>query len=425
MDSTYVDVKQFGAVGDGVADDAAALQRALDGTRGGIFLPPGDYRLSRGLTVRLDQRGRTFIRSGGARLLNDSADPALHLLGTHRGSAAPAELTPEVGAAELMPQVCDLEIVGGGGGDGIRLEYTYKAVISRVTVRDCVHGIHIPNHNRNIIISDCHLYRNYGIGVFLDNVNLHQINIHGCHIQYNYRGGIKIVEGNVRNVQIVGNDIEYNRNPDDAAEPAGDVWFVAGPIGIREGAITGNTIQGVPTEGGANVRLEGISPQNQLKVGLLTVSGNLITSQQYNILCRYARGLALGNNIHISGHKRNILIEDCEQVSISGSVLDNNPDYLPQAPGGVELSNVSGCAISGLVAENCADALSVTGSTGVAVSGCVFRNTRGKAVSLLNSDDVAVTGCVFTDTVGAMSAAIEQSLCDRVVVAGNAGAQGA
>lgn len=419
MDSYGVNVKQFGAIGDGLADDAPAIQKALDETNGPVFFPQGDYRLSHGLVVRLDQRKQTQIRSGGARLLHESADPVLHIVGTHKGSASPAELTDEVSGGQLMPLVSDLEIVGGSGGDGIRLDNTYMAIISRVTVRDCGHGIHIPGLNRNIIISDCHVYRNYGIGIFLDDVNLHQINIHGCHIQYNYRGGIKLVEGNVRNIQIVGNDIEYNRNPDDITEPAADVWFVAGPIGLREGAICGNTIQGVPTDGGANVRLEGIGPENQLKVGLLSITGNLITSQEYNILCRYARGLALGSNIHISGHKRNILIEDSEQITITGAVLDNNPDYQPAAPGGIELKNVQGCTITGVMAENCHQPLSVTGSNGVAISGCTFRNTQGAAVTLLNSDHLAVTGCVFTDTVGSMTQAIDQQLCDHVELTGN------
>jgi hypothetical protein len=419
MHEPYTDLRQFGVVGDGAADDGPTLQRAIDETHGVLFLPRGDYRLRTGLKVRLDQRGQTAIRSAGARLINDSDEPALHIMGTHKGSASPAELTEAVAAHELMPTVCDLEIVGRGGGDGIRLEHTYMAVIQRVTVRDCVHAIHIPNHNRNIIIADCHLYRNYGIGVFLDNVDLHQINIHGCHIQYNYRGGIKIVEGNVRNVQIVGNDIEYNRNPDDDAEPAGDVWFVAGPIGIREGAICGNTIQGVPTQDGANVRLEGIGPLNRLKVGLLTVSGNLITSQQVNILCRYARGIALGDNIHTSGHTRNILIEDCEQIAITGGVLDHNPDYGVLTPGGITLRQVDGCTVTGLVAENCQDAVQVESCSGLAISGCSFRNTRGAAISLQDCSDVAVSGCVFPDATGAMTATVTQSGCERIQLTGN------
>ena len=169
------------------------------------------------------------------------------------------------------------------------------------------------------------------------------------------------------------------------------------------------------------MRLEGLSAQNLLKVGLLTVSGNLITSQETNILCRYARGVALGNNIHISGHRRNILVEDCEQFAITGTVLDNNPDYQPAAPGGIDLKNVEGATITGVVAENCREALSITGSSGIAVSGCAFRNTQGKAIALLNSDHVAISGCVFTDTVGAMTASIEQTLCDQVELTGNVG----
>jgi hypothetical protein len=288
-----------------------------------------------------------------------------------------------------------------------------------VTVRDCVHAIHIPNQDRNIIIADCHLYRNYGIGVFLDNVDLHQINIHGCHIQYNYRGGIKIVEGNVRNVQIVGNDIEYNRDPDDEAEAAGDVWIVAGPIGIREGAICGNTIQGVPTGDGANVRLEGIGPGNRLKVGLLTVSGNLISGQQHNILCRYAQGLSLGDNVLFSGHARNILIEDCEQIAISGGVLDHNPDYGALTPGGITLRAVDGATVTGVVAKSCENTLQAENCSGLAISGCSFRDTRGAGIRLQACSDVAITGCVLSDTAGHMTATIEQSLCERITMTGN------
>ena len=36
--------------------------------------------------------------------------------------------------------------------------------------------------NRNVIISDCQIYNNSGIGVYFDRVNLHQVNITGNHI---------------------------------------------------------------------------------------------------------------------------------------------------------------------------------------------------------------------------------------------------
>src|SRR5512142_905589 len=50
-----VSALDFGAKGDGVADDTAAIQKALDavaGTRGVVHLPAGSYRLSGTLHVQ-------------------------------------------------------------------------------------------------------------------------------------------------------------------------------------------------------------------------------------------------------------------------------------------------------------------------------------------------------------------------------------
>ena len=46
----YVSVKDFGAIGDGVADDTAAIQAAID-TERGVFLPKGTYLVTSSLTI--------------------------------------------------------------------------------------------------------------------------------------------------------------------------------------------------------------------------------------------------------------------------------------------------------------------------------------------------------------------------------------
>src|SRR3954471_13540713 len=55
-----VNVKDAGAIGDGVADDTAVLQRALDGGERTVIIPAGTYKISAALkldsqtTVRAD-----------------------------------------------------------------------------------------------------------------------------------------------------------------------------------------------------------------------------------------------------------------------------------------------------------------------------------------------------------------------------------
>lgn len=52
----YISVKDFGAVGDGVADDTAAIQAALN-TGGFVYLPKGTYRTTATLDVTIDGTG--------------------------------------------------------------------------------------------------------------------------------------------------------------------------------------------------------------------------------------------------------------------------------------------------------------------------------------------------------------------------------
>ena len=50
-------VRDFGAVGDGVADDTDAIQHAVDMGDGFVSLPKGTYRLTRPVVLDLARRG--------------------------------------------------------------------------------------------------------------------------------------------------------------------------------------------------------------------------------------------------------------------------------------------------------------------------------------------------------------------------------
>src|SRR5690606_34291539 len=125
---------------------------------------------------------------------------------------------------------------------------------------------HFTSRNRNVLIDGCHVYNTSGIGIYLDKVNIHQMIISDSHISYCKKGGIRVDESEIRDFQITGNDIEYNCDPEGIA--AADIWIDCSRGGsVREGTISGNTIQAIPSPGGANVRFTGLSG-NPNKIGL-------------------------------------------------------------------------------------------------------------------------------------------------------------
>jgi hypothetical protein len=52
----FVSVKDFGAVGDGVADDTAAIQAAINSSAGAVYLPTGTYNITSTIQVTADKR---------------------------------------------------------------------------------------------------------------------------------------------------------------------------------------------------------------------------------------------------------------------------------------------------------------------------------------------------------------------------------
>lgn len=126
LHNAVYDVKMFGALGDGVANDATAIQAAITAaaTGGGIVLiPPGTYKLTTGLTLA---RGITLQGAGtNATFLKDNA-----------GASAVITLS----GAGLSPSdvaIRDLTLLGGTGtGDGIQLNGTSGAIITNVRIEN-------------------------------------------------------------------------------------------------------------------------------------------------------------------------------------------------------------------------------------------------------------------------------------------------
>jgi hypothetical protein len=414
-------VREFGALGDGTTDDTAAILHALQEGDGTLEFPRGDYRISRTLVVELKSTGRFALRGSGgtAKLIMAGEGPAVALVGTHTTSADPLGFRPEEWQRERMPTVSDIEIEGAHPkADGSRIEGVMQPTLTGVLIRQVRTAVYVTKRARNLLVSHCHFYFNTGVGIHFDGLNLHQAIITGSHISYCRLGGIRIENSEIRNLQITGNDIEYNNNrthkvPEADALPTAEIYIDCGAGSVREGTIASNTIQATYSPGGANIRFIGRSPQENHKVGLWTISGNLIGSQENNIHLTNARGMTISGNAIYSGHARNLLVENSRNIVIDGNVFDHNPDYEPkQLCTGIRIVDSVDCTISGSMIQDCLSGTHTVKDAGpqsreglvelvrcrrVNISGMSILESAPCGLFVEDCRDTLVTGCTILD----------------------------
>lgn len=422
-------VRDFGARGDGKTDDTASITHAIQKGDGHLVFPRGDYLISRPLHIPLQLHGRIAIDGSGgtARILMNGSGAALHLTGTHRRSAHPEHFVEGIWERERLPTVQDIEIVGRHAqADGIFIDGAMQPTLSRVLIRRCRHGVHLASRDRNVLLDSCHIYHNTGIGVFLDRVNLHQTIIHGCHISYNARGGIQVVGSEIRNIQITGNDIEYNH--DLKADTSADVFFDCRNGTLREGTITGNTIQAVRTPGGANVRFLG-AKDSPNAVGLFAITGNLIGSQTRALDLHACRAVVISGNSIYSGYEQAIWVEDSEHIVINGNSIDHNPEYKGTSTDQFVFRNCRNLNLSGVILQHTREStqpvttsIEMTGCQNVNVVGCQIVNARGRGITLSNCQLVRVADCTIKGREGDKeyrAAIAVQKECSQLMIVNN------
>lgn len=422
-------VRDFGARGDGVTDDTAALTHAIQRGNGHLVFPRGEYLVSRPLHIALGLHGRIAIEGEGgtAKIAMTGAGPAFHLVGSHRRSALPEHVQDAVWQKERLPTIQSLEIEGRHPqADGIRIEGAMQPTLRALLIRKVRHGIHLANRDRNVVIADCHVYDNSGIGIFLDRVNLHQTNIHGNHISYNKRGGIVIAGSEIRNIQICSNDIEYNH--DLKADTSADVFFDCRDGTVREGTLVGNTIQAVGTPGGANVRFLG-ARDHPNAVGLFAITGNLIGSQTRALDLHACRGIAISGNSIYSGYRHAIWAEDAEHLVIGPNSIDHNPEYKGASTDQLVFRNCRNLSLTGLILQHTRPAsepvsasIEMRACHNVNVSGIQIVNARSRGITLDNCTLVRVADCTIggaaNDKTYRTALAVEKN-CAQVMVVNN------
>ncbi len=318
-------------------DQSSVLQKQIDDT-GALMIPPGRHRITKTLEINLARNRSTLVgvrsspTGGSASLIMDGPGPAIRIVGSHEGTAGPSTFEATTWN-ESMPRIEGIEIIGNHlKSVGIELVRCVQPVVSEVAIRWCLHGVHLRDRNRNVILSDLQIYENSGVGVFLDDVNLHQINVSNSHISYNRTGGIVVRDGNVRNLHITGCDLEANMPADDSETTAANIVLdVSGSPedksrSIAEVAITGCTIQhssnygGKKYEslapGGANVRILGkaIWP-----IDSVAITGNVMSDTSVLLDISRATDITISGNTFFAPNPDFLHAADSKRLVITGN----------------------------------------------------------------------------------------------------------
>ncbi len=418
----------------GLPDSTAELQTLIDSQDGILQLTKKLYRITSSLNLDLSKHGAISVTSTfGSTLIMDGPGPAISVIGNHQGTASPKSFLPATWN-QRMPILSGFEILGGHPeADGINLVQTVGAVVDRMSVRWCRHGIHLTIRNRNVIVSNCHLYQNSGVGLYLDDVNLHQINVANAHISYNRGGGIVVRDGNVRNLQVTGCDIEANMPDDSTDTRTANIWIdVSGSTedaskSIAEIAITGNTIQhsanyGAEKErtiapGGANIRLSGkeIYPINSV-----TITGNVMSDTSTLLDISYAHDVTVSANTFFAPMPNNLVVENSQRVVVSGNtfnprqfirpgilrfsncqdcILSNSTFHqLATERGGIQIIHCAGFLINGLVLSECGSGILLKNTVSTTLSNCRVHGTADNSFDLLvdkSNDKIQLNGNSF------------------------------
>lgn len=214
-------VKSYGAVGDGNADDTAAIQSALGAASGGgvVFFPMGAYKITSVLNL---PAGVTILGAGveGTRILPST-----------QGQVVFQRLQSALGAANLSIQQLEIDCRSTSGVIAVNLTLTMFVSIAQVIFTGCQQNLNADRCNE-VVLANCMARGTSSLKAGVINVFSSDPN--------DYAFSVKIDKYLVRNVGtgLAGDAITFTRV----------VGAVVSNLDINDGHI-GGTVNGVVFRG--------------------------------------------------------------------------------------------------------------------------------------------------------------------------------
>lgn len=233
IDSTIVaNVRQKGAVGDGVADDTAVIQNVITNNRN-VLIDGGTFLVSGSIVVPSD----TVVTIRNAKILSNSStnkETIFKLTNVENvriyGENATLEMAKPATAQQACIQIADSQniIIDGltlakAGGDGLLIGGSASDIVRDVEISNCV----IDNNRRNGVsfigginglnLHDCVIKNTSGaepqVGIDFEpwDISLfnENIQVYSCRFEGNANGALTVFE-NTRHVNIFNNWFDGN-----------------------------------------------------------------------------------------------------------------------------------------------------------------------------------------------------------------------
>jgi hypothetical protein len=354
-----VSVMAQGATGDGITDDTAAFQAALDNaglaTVGRIDVPPGTYLVGP-LTV---PAGVLLVGAGPGSVLRRATGTSAALLSTSGTHVTLQSLHLDGGGIQVLAaatrvRIVDCEITGASD----------PAVISAGT------GVIIAGN----VLS--------GAGTDAIAVSGPQTSVMGNRIRGSGSAGIRVTgNGSANNATtVIGNDVTIPAGHG----PAGIVVDGATGVTVSDNRVAGST----STSGGLGIGIV----SDSAPVSNITVSGNDVS--------------AIGAD--------GVVVQQAQQVSLTGNAVAGclGRGIVVGASSGVvvDANSVSGCGVTGIDAS---------GTTDLVVTGNVCTQNTSAGITLGGPN--GTTHTVVADNVcsGQAKGISASGVLDGVVLAGN------
>jgi hypothetical protein len=269
-----ISVKDFGAVGDGVADDSNPIQAAINslGTDGGtVFFPRGVYKTTKQIDIHTGRNVR-LLGEGFSGSWFDTTSGA-----TIMGAGATVNVFDCLNSDAMVVEGLQIR----GGNKALHFDHCLGFQVRNVNLRKNVIGIEA-----------------YGNGVAV---------IRDSMIRDNTTAGIYLAQSSGDTV-ITGNDIGANKI---------NIWSATGSVKITNNSIFSSKFSGA----GIGIQIDATAASADSVIRYTEVSGNLIANNDVQIK---VLGTALADrdvqDIHI--HHNHI-----HQADDGGETFDNNFAY--------------------------------------------------------------------------------------------------